>query len=196
MQGEVYHQSATPSVAPYGPPVPTIELVRRELCQHPVGTLLDVTVRSLAERVGRSEGGISPALKRLAADGLIDYLPTPTGGLVEVLQSDQRTDRSDASAAPALIDPPGPPEADMAARSDESPLASDQRPDRMFGASGCDQYPDRSACMVDHEIHDQQQQHAARACESTIGPPAQLDRERPRQVFPGEWRKIRVANPS
>jgi hypothetical protein len=196
MQGEVYHQSATPTVAGYGGKVPTIELIRRELCQHPAGALVETSVRKMARAIGRSAGQLTCHLDQLEADGWIRRLSDHTGTLVEVLRSDQTDDRFDASPAPQPTDPPGPAEAGMAAQSDESAQHIDHADDRPFEASGCDHADDPPACMVDHEIHDQQQQHDARACESTSGLPERRDPERPRQVFPGEWRKIRVANPS
>lgn len=132
--------------------VPTHELVRREFCaRHPIGALIEDAVRSIAARIGRSSGAISPALKRLAKDGWISYLSDGRGTLIEVLRSDremppidQQTDRS--VLPPALIV-----EAESASGSDESPFPIDQESDRSVAALGCDQESDRSACMVDHD---------------------------------------------
>ncbi len=69
--------------------IPTIELVRSYLCSYPAGALIDVTVRGLADVIGRGKrawGAISPALKRLERDGYIACLPTSSGTLVEVLE--------------------------------------------------------------------------------------------------------------
>jgi hypothetical protein len=65
-----------------------LERLRRWACSHPVGAQLDVTVRYLAGLVDCGPGAITPALRRLASDGLILYLAAPRGSLVEVLVSD------------------------------------------------------------------------------------------------------------
>lgn len=137
----VYHQSA----APYYPQTPTIELVRRELCAHGVGAFVEDAVRHIASRIGRSAGAISPALKRLAADGWISYLSDGRGTLIEVLKSDQETDRSLVPDAP-------PAAAEIAAGWAESPHEIDQATDRLQGDPVSDQSPDRSACMDDHDL--------------------------------------------
>jgi hypothetical protein len=113
---EVYHQSATPNVAPYGR-VPTIELIRRELCAHAVGTLVETSVRKMARAIGRSAGQLSYHLDQLEADGWIRRLSDHSGTLVEVLRSDQGPDR----------------------------FAADQLHDRSFRASQSDHAADRSA---------------------------------------------------
>src|SRR5262245_19513581 len=65
----------------------TVDLVMVELCRYPVGTLIEDAVRAIARRIGRSAGSITPALKRLAADGWISYLADGRGMLIEILRS-------------------------------------------------------------------------------------------------------------
>jgi hypothetical protein len=84
------------NMQPYGT-VPTIELIRRDLCAHPIGTLIATSVRRLARAVGRSAGQISDHLDRLEADGWIRRLSDHSGTVVEVLRSDQAHDRSFAA---------------------------------------------------------------------------------------------------
>jgi hypothetical protein len=132
--------------------IPAHELLRQQFCvANPIGMLIEVTRRNIADRIGRSAGAITPALKRLANDGWISYLSDGHGTLIEVLRSDleaphtdQQTDRSVLPSAPIV-------EAESASGSDESPPQSDQESDRSFAALGCDQESDRSACMVDHD---------------------------------------------
>lgn len=124
----------------------TIDLVLADICANPVGTLIEDAVRSIAARIGRSAGGITPALKRLAADGWISYLSDGRGTLIEVLKSDQESDRSVFSEAPQAP-------ADPASGCGGAPIAADQEEDR----SASDQAPDRSPCMVDHDLDQQQQ---------------------------------------
>jgi len=142
--------------------IPAIELVRREFCAtNPVGTLIDDLVRSIAARIGRSAGAITPALKRLQDDGWISYCSDAHGMLIEVLRSDlgtlpldQASDRVDLPSAP-----PAMPESALG--SDEPPAALDQVPDRDSTALGCDQAHDRSACMV-HDDSKIQEEESAR----------------------------------
>jgi len=132
--------------------IPAHELLRREFCASPVGTLIEDAVRSLAARIGRSAGTITPALKRLRDDGWISYLSDGRGTLIEVLKSDQQTDRSVSSASPRAVP-------ESAPASFAAPAMSDQLPDRSFAASPCDQVPDRSACMV-HDSLSQEEESA------------------------------------
>jgi len=127
----------------------TIDLVLADICSNPVGTLIEDAVRSIAARIGRSAGGITPALKRLAADGWISYLSDGRGSLIEVLRVDQESDRSVLSEAPIE-------EAPTALICDDPQVDADQEPDR----STSDQAPDRSACMVDHESKTQKEELA------------------------------------
>jgi hypothetical protein len=146
VQEQAYHGPATTTVTDY---LSTVELVRRELCRHPAGALIDVTVRGLADAIGRGKkawGAITPALKRLEREGHIIRLVSPQGTLVEVCRSDQHVDRMfRASQSDQHVDRPEevPPAPIMASRSEETPFVSDQHVDRMFRASQSDQHVDR-----------------------------------------------------
>jgi len=194
--GQSYHDSATGTVTDY---LSTVELVRRELCRHPVGALIDVTVRSLADAIGRGRrawGAITPALKRLEREGHIVRLVTPKGTLVEVRRSDHIADRMfDASGCDQDSDrPPAVPATPIMASGPHEPaLVGDQHADRMFDASGCDQDSDRSPLYgTDPGWIQQQQQQDARACEGN-----QDDQEpaAPATLTKSEWSQIRAAAP-
>lgn len=75
--------------------IPTIELIRRELCAAPAGTLVETSVRALARQIGRSSGQISIHLTQLEADGHIRRLSERRGTVIEVLRSDQQHDHCD-----------------------------------------------------------------------------------------------------
>jgi hypothetical protein len=196
VQEQAYHGPATTTVTDY---LSTVELVRRELCRHPAGALIDVTVRGLADAIGRGKkawGAITPALKRLEREGHIIRLVSPQGTLVEVCRSDQHVDRMfRASQSDQHVDRPEevPPAPIMASRSEETPFVSDQHVDRMFRASQSDQHVDRSLLYgTDSGWSQQQQQQDARACESE-----QNDRELPipPALTSSEWAKIHAAAP-
>jgi DNA-binding MarR family transcriptional regulator len=131
----------------------TIDLVLADICSNPIGTLIEDAVRSIAARIGRSAGGITPALKRLAADGWITYLTDGRGTLIEVLKTDQTLDRQIEAEAPAAKAP-------IASASPESPIEDDHELERSCAASPCDQAPDRSACMEDHDSKTQEKEIA------------------------------------
>jgi len=131
----------------------TIDLVLVDLCAHPVGTLLEETRRKIGDRIGRSAGAITPALKRLAADGWISYLSDGRSTLIEVLRTDQESDRS-------VLPTTHPAAAETAPASAEPPPPSDQAPDRENTVLGCDQTHDRLACMDDHESLSQEEESA------------------------------------
>jgi hypothetical protein len=131
----------------------TIDLVLADLCAHPVGTLIEDAVRRIAARIGRSAGAITPALKRLAADGWISYLADAHGTLIEVLRTDQTPDRSLGIVTPPIA-------ANTAPLSPEPPLITDHDSDRAHTALGCDQSHDRSACMDDHDSLSQEEESA------------------------------------
>jgi hypothetical protein len=68
--------------------LPVLERIRRWVCAHPPGTQLTTSVRQLARLIGCGAAMITPALRRMAADGFIDHLTAPSGTLIEVLVSD------------------------------------------------------------------------------------------------------------
>jgi len=75
--------------------IPTIELIRRELCAAPAGALVETSVRTLARAIGRSAGQISAHLAQLEADGHIRRLSERRGTVIEVLRSDPPHDHRD-----------------------------------------------------------------------------------------------------
>ncbi|HEU4322893.1 MAG TPA: hypothetical protein VFS21_07055 [Roseiflexaceae bacterium] len=157
-----------------------LERLRRWICAHSAGTLLDVSVRQLARLVGCAAGAISPALHRLAADGLIDYLAAPSGSLVEVLVSD-------AGAGDQVPDRPIPlPVSDQGcdrptpADSAPPPAPRQQRPPSVPS----DHTPDRQPCSKEHADSSMQQQpHAG-------------DEDLPGGLTATEWSTIRQLAPA
>lgn len=107
--------------------IPTIELIRRELCAHGVGALIETSVRRLAGAIGRSEGQISVHLNRLEADGWIRRLADHRGTVVEVLRIDHADDRLAAA------------------------ISTDHPHDRSFMASQSDHADDRPR-VGDHPV--------------------------------------------
>ncbi|HEU4324656.1 MAG TPA: hypothetical protein VFS21_16045 [Roseiflexaceae bacterium] len=157
-----------------------LERLRRWICAHPAGALLDVSVRQLARLLGCAAGAISPALHRLAADGLIDYLAAPSGSLVEVLVSD-------AGAGDQVADQPVPlPVSDQApdrptpADSASPPAQREQRPPSAPSDQGCDRQPGSK----EHADSSMQQQPRVR------------DENLPGGLTPTEWSTIRQLAPA
>ncbi|HEU4328741.1 MAG TPA: hypothetical protein VFS21_36725 [Roseiflexaceae bacterium] len=157
-----------------------LERLRRWICAHPAGALLDVSVRRLARLVGCAAGAISPALHRLAADGLIDYLAAPSGSLVEVLVSD-------AGASDQILDRPllvgggdHAPDRLTPADSASPPTKRQQRP----SSAPSDHTPDRHPGTKEHaDSNMQQQPHAG-------------DEDLPGGLTPTEWGTIRQLAPA
>jgi hypothetical protein len=137
MQGEIYHQSATLSVAPFNPYLPAIGRVLQVLTSlAPAGSTIQINNRDLAEAADlKSAGHIPRLLRQLEAHGRIERVTSSQGSLIVVVdaaliphadqpfiasQSDPDQDQPDVMetrdqlcmGAPALIphaDPPTPP---------------------------------------------------------------------------------------
>ncbi|HEU4328660.1 MAG TPA: hypothetical protein VFS21_36320, partial [Roseiflexaceae bacterium] len=157
-----------------------LERLRRWICAHPAGELLDVSVRRLARLLGCAAGAISPALRRLAADGLIDYLAAPSGSLVEVLISDAAARDQEPDRPIPLPVSDQAPDRPTPADSAPPPAPRQQRPP----SAPSDHSPDRQPCNKEHADSSMQQQ--PRAC----------DEDLPGGLTATEWGTIRQLAPA
>jgi hypothetical protein len=157
-----------------------LERLRRWACSHPAGAQLDVTVRYLADLVDCGPGAITPALRRLASDGLILYLAAPRGSLVEVLVSD--IGRSDHDPDRSLLASADPVRDHAASAPGRAARPKERRRDVI------DQGRDRLSGYK--ELHDQSmQQHAREPVSVEVSdPPAGLTQT--------EWATIRQLAPA
>ncbi|HEU4328657.1 MAG TPA: hypothetical protein VFS21_36305 [Roseiflexaceae bacterium] len=157
-----------------------LERLRRWICAHPTGALLDVSVRRLARLLGCAAGAISPALHRLAADGLIDYLAAPSGSLVEVLISD-------AGIGDHIPDRPTPlPVSDQGC---DRPTPADSAPPH-------DRHQQRPPSAPSDHIPDRQPGDKEHADSSMQQQPRAGDEDLPGGLTASEWSTIRQLAPA
>lgn len=163
--------------------VPLIEVVRRWLCQHPVGTLITTSVRKLARAVGRprSTGAITPVLNTLEADGWIARDADGEGTVIEVKRSD-----------PSMDHPVGAPQGAQPIATQSAAMQGDQLIDRLAPAPEGDQLIDRPACMDDHDLNQhKQQQHACGVTKKATASP-----NKPAWFPPDRWQRCVATAPT
>jgi hypothetical protein len=184
---ESYHNFATCTVADSQSyvKIPTIELIRRELCAHGAGALVVTSVRKIARATGRSAGQLSDHLDTLEEHGWIRRLADHTGTVVEVLRSDHVHDRSFSALGCDHVH-------DRSAKSDH-PVAmpNPARHAPTLGAKS-DHADDPPHTPRNGTKHDLMQQQHARATDSPVcdqagAPPAPLNA--------GEWARILAGTP-
>jgi hypothetical protein len=181
---QLYRTTVTTSVTvnPYLPAIPTIELIRRELCAHPVGALVETSVRQLARAIGRSAGQISDHLDRLEADGWIRRLADPAGTVIEVLRNDHPHDRSFTAPESDHVD-------DRFAQSDHVAPVLNPQPHPAERPPASDHADDPPLHPPIRYLHDSmQQQHGAYTRSDTTDQGPALNAS--------EWQAIRSGSPS